>query len=139
MIPRPSTRSDMEWIESRVGVLTRSATGISAIRPDGAVGGVVAFDSWHPGSVQVHIAAESPLAWRALCRVVWDYAFNQEKVGAVLATIPSHRWQAVQMAIRLGFKESHRVREGFSKGSDLVFFYMRREMCRFLQPLAKAA
>lgn len=135
MRARPSTRgecSDLAWLEDHVGVLTRSATGITAVKPDGSIGGVVGFDSWHPGSVYVHIACESPLAWRCLAAVVWDYAFNERGVSQVLAVIPSHRHQAVRMATRLGFKSTHRVTDGFCPGSDLVHFAMTRAECRFL-------
>jgi hypothetical protein len=122
-----------------VGVLKRNATSIAAIRSDGTIAGVVAFDSWNPGSVHCHIALADKWAWRHLAKAVWDYAFNQEGVAVVLATIPSHRCEAIRAATFLGFKDSHRVRDGFSPGSDLVNFYMRRDMCRFIEPLRKAA
>jgi hypothetical protein len=139
LILRPTTPEDIAWIEDHVGVLKRNATSIAAIRPDGQIAGVVAYDSWHPGSVQVHIALASPMAWRALSRAVWDYAFEQEGVESVLATIPSHRCEAIRMAILLGFKSTHRVRDGFCPGSDLVHFQMRRSECRFLDSQRKAA
>jgi hypothetical protein len=61
-------------------------------------------------------------------------------VAVVLATIPSHRCEAIRAATFLGFKDSpYRVRDGFCPGSDLVNFYMRRDMCRFLEPQRKAA
>lgn len=134
MILRTTTPEDIAWIEDHVGVLKRNATSIAALRPDGTIAGVVAFDAWNPGSVQCHVALESPMAWRHLTRAVWDYAFTQEGVAVVLAVIPSHRCEAVRMAICLGFKSTHRVRDGFCPGSDLVHFAMRREECRFLQP-----
>ncbi len=136
---RPTTKADIAWIEDQVGVLTRTATSIAAIRPNGEIAGVVAFDSWHPGSVQCHIALADKWAWRHLSRAVWDYAFEQEGVSSVLAVIPSHRCEAIRTAMMLGFKDTHRVRDGFCVGSDLVHFQMRREQCRFLQPQAKAA
>jgi hypothetical protein len=136
---RPTTKEDIAWIEDRVGVLVRSATSIAAVRPDGRIAGVVAYDSWTPGSVRVHIALDSPMAWRALNKAVWNYAFEQEGVSTVTAIIPSHRCEAVRMAVFLGFRSTHRVRDGFSPGSDLVHFEMRRSECRFLQPQAKAA
>lgn len=141
MILRPTTPEDIAWIEDHVGVLKRNATSIAAVKPDGTIAGVVAFDAWNPGSVHCHIALESPMAWRHLTKAVWLYAFEQEGVSAVLATIPSHRCEAVRMAICLGFKSTHRVRDGFCPGSDLVHFEMRREDCKFLQrePQAKAA
>ncbi len=135
----PATKADLSWLEDHVGLLARSATAIKAEYPSGKIAGMVGFDSWHPGSVQVHIALESPMAWRCLTRVVWDYAFNQEGVSSVLAVIPSHRCEAVRMAVFLGFRDTHRVRDGFAPGSDLIHFEMRRKDCRHLPAERMAA
>ena len=43
------------------------------------------------------------------------------------------------LAKLMGFEEAMRVHDGWAKGSDLVFFCMRRDDCRFIEPQRKAA
>lgn len=129
----------MLWAANRIGPLSRNATGISAIRADGSLAGVVAYDAWTPASCQMHVVVDCVAACRALLRPAFAYPFSEAGLRIARAVIPSHRWKAVRLAKRLGFVESHRIKDGWDVGSDLVHFELRREACRYLLPLAKAA
>ena len=114
------------WIESRTGcVLTRNARVIVAWR-DGLILGMLAFDSWTPTSVQLHMAVDHAIAWRRLRPVLLDYVFRHADRQIIIGVIPSHNKRSIRMAKRLGGVETHRVQDGWDIGDDLVIFEMRR-------------
>lgn len=130
------------WIEARTGcVLTPQATMVSAVHqvalsPEHElqrIRGVVAYDNWTENAVQAHMAVESPIVWRHLLEPAFDYPFRQCGKGVLLGIIPSHNSKSVEMTRSLGFRESHRVKDGWAKGDDLIVFEMRREDCRYLK------
>jgi hypothetical protein len=129
----------MAWLEAKVGLLTMSARGIAAVGSDGFARGVVAYDDATPNSLRVHVAADSVAAILALRRAAFAYPFLEQGKSFLLASIPSHRWQAVRLAKIMGLEETARVHDGYRPGSDLVSFCLHRKDCRFLKPLAKAA
>lgn len=125
----------MEWVRRAVGGLTAGAKGIAAIRSDGTVAGVVAYDLWTPAGCRMHLAMETPAATRTLLRAAFAYPFGELGLRLVTAAIPSHRGKAVRFATRLGFSEVHRTKDGWDEGSDIVHLELRREACRYLKPL----
>ncbi len=136
---RAATAEDFAWFRERDGVLTTSATGVVAIDASGDVRGMVAYDWTAPASAEIHVWTESMAAFRALLRAAFAYPFLEKGKEFLLASIPSHRWQAVRLAKRMGFEEMSRVHDGWRPGSDLVSFCLARKDCRFLQPITKAA
>lgn len=124
-----------EWLEARAGcVLSRQATLVAAVKQGAPerIRGVVAYDNWTENAVQAHMAVDSPIVWRHLLRPAFEYPFQQCGKNVLLGIIPSHNAKSVQMTRALGFKEAHRVKDGWAKGDDLIVFEMRREDCRFL-------
>jgi hypothetical protein len=132
--------AELLWLELRTGcVLTRNATGIAAIDKAGLVRGVVAYDEWTPGSVQAHMAVDAPIVWRSLLGPAFAYPFVQSNREKLLGVIRSDNAKSLAMVKALGFKEAHRVVDGWERGVDLVLFEMRRETCRWIQPHRRAA
>jgi hypothetical protein len=114
------------WIESRTGcVLTRNARVLVAWR-NGEILGMLAFDAWTPGSVQFHMAVEKAIAWRRLRPALLDYAFRHAGKQVIVGVVPSHNLRSLRMAQRLGGVQTHRVKDGWDLGDDLIVFELRR-------------
>ena len=137
---RPAPKEHFAWMTQQTSwVPTGLFRAIEAIDDAGSIRGMVGFDSWTYNAVQMHIALTSPAVGRALLRPAFEYPFEQYGLGLVLGCIPEHRTRSVRLAKHLGFVETHRTREGWAPDVDLVHFEMRREQCRFLSHLRKAA
>lgn len=125
---------ELSWLERRAGcVLTRNARGVKAVDAYGAIRAMVAFDSWTNASAQAHMAAETPIAWRSLLRPAFSYPFIEADKRVLIAVIPAGNERSLRLAKRFGFRETHRVPDGWDTGEDLVLLEMRREDCRHIQ------
>ncbi len=63
--------------------------------------------------------------------IIFDYPFNQLKVGKIAGTIPSSDTKLLEFNRRLGFKEECRIKDAYLDG-DLVVMTMTRSECRWL-------
>lgn len=122
------------WVAVRTGVAyTPRARSVVAVRPDGLFRAGVLLDDWTQNSVQAHIAAESPIAWRRLVPEVLRYVFrdarfeSQRGVGVLLASVRSDNAAALRFVSHAGFEFEHRVSDVFGPGVHLVLLVMRRE------------
>lgn len=122
--------SALGYIEERVGVvLTRNARGVMAVK-DGRIVGMVAYDGWTDNAVQVHMAVEFTMVWRALLRPAFRYGFEHRTL--LLGGIRASNKKSLSTALNMGFREIARVRDGFSVGDDMVLIEMRREECQWI-------
>lgn len=123
-----------EWVQARTGcVLTPNARAIEARDASGRIRGVVAYDHWTVNAVQAHMAVDAPVVWRSLLPSVFEYPFLEAGKGLLLGVIPDGNKRSINMTKRLGFREAHRVVDGWAVGEDLVVMEMRRHDCRWLQ------
>lgn len=131
---REAAADELRWIEERTGcVLTRNARALLAETSQGCTVGMVAYDGWTPGSVQAHMAVAYPAVWRALLRPAFDYPFRFAGKEVLIGVIASDNARSVAAARAFGFTEAHRITDGWSKGTDLIIFEMRRADCRWLK------
>ena len=122
------------WIVERTRcALSPGARGIEAVDDAGRIRGMVIYDGWTENACQAHMAVDSPIVWRHLLRPVFAYPFLEAGKGVLIGTIPSHNHKSVAMTRALGFREAHRVRDGWAPGDDMIVFEMRREDCRFIR------
>lgn len=129
---------DVLWLTDRTGVIgTPRLRAIKATDTAGAIRGMVAYDEWTPASCQVHMAADTPIAWRSLLRPAFSYPFEEVGVRVLLGVIPASNTRALTMVRHFGFTLEHVIRDGFSEGVHLCLFEMRREACRWLSPEGK--
>lgn len=129
-----ATPGSLAVLEREAGSwLTRHAVGIEAVREDGTLAGVVAYDFQTETTARVHVWLDSPIAARPLLRSAFEYPFVQNGVEALLAQIRSDNRRSVALAKALGFTEVYRQRDGFRRGVDLILFQLRRDDCRWLQ------
>lgn len=124
---------DFDWIRERAQCgLTPNAKAIKAVTDDGRIVGMVAYDNWTHNSVECHMAADSPIAWRKLLWPAFSYPFEQEGMGIILGIMPASNERSQGLVRRFGFNEAYRVKDGWAVGDDLVVFEMRKENCRWL-------
>ena len=140
MEARVANAEGRAWVATRVGChLTPEARGIVAVDGKGNVRGGVVYDGWTPNSVQCHMAVDTPIAWRALIPHVFLYPFLESRRGILLGMVCSSNRRSLAAALHMGFREVGRVKDGHSRGEDMVLIEMRREECRYLPAQRKVA
>jgi L-amino acid N-acyltransferase YncA len=133
VIARAATPEERSALAEAVGVhLSPGARGIVAVDATGRVRGGVLYDGWTENAVTVHMATSTPMAWRALVPAVYEYPFVEAGRGVVLGYVRSSNTASARLTRHLGFREVHRVRDGFAQGDDLILFELRREDCAHL-------
>lgn len=132
---------DFNWLAQKTGcALTSDFNAIEALDEAGHIRGMVGYCAWTKNSVQMHMATESPSVWRTLLRPALEYAFVEVGVGICLGVIPDGNARSLRFAKAVGFREVHRVKDGWAKGEDLVVLELRREDCPlFLSDERRAA
>lgn len=121
------------WIATRAQmVICPQFRAIEALQ-DGQTIGMVGYDGWTPNSCAVHVAIEKPIALRRLVRPAFRIPFVQLGFDLVMASVFSTNTKSLDLVKGLGFKKLCVVRDGWQRGTDLHFFEMRREKCRWLR------
>lgn len=135
-----ASREDFAWLEEHAGcALDEESSAVKAVDTRGRIRGMVGFESWTHNSVQAHMAVDTPIAWRALLPAALGYVFEEAGRGVLLGVIPAYRRDSLRFAQHVGFEVTHRVRDGWAKGVDLLLLELRREDCRWLSSQGKAA
>ncbi len=136
---RASVPGHFAWLVERTScAITPGFRAIEAVDDEGRILGMVGFDGWwgepgQGGSVQMHVAIEKPIAVRRLAPAAFDYVFRQAGKDVAIGVVPAHNRRALEFDLHLGFREVHRVRDGWARGDDVVLLEMRRDDCRFLR------
>jgi len=139
----PATTAELAWLAARTGAkFTPEARGIKAVGDGGDIRGMVAFDGWTPNSCYLHMAVDSAIAWRELVPAAAHYVFQQVGLGLMLGLTRGSNARALRFIRAIGFREVHRIRDGFAPGEDLVVSELRKEDARIpwrLHQLRRAA
>jgi hypothetical protein len=134
VIVRAAPPEHFDWILSRTGCArTDGFRAIEAVDPDGRIRGMVAFDLWTVNSVQMHLALEAPVVLRSLLRPAFTYVFEESDRGVAIGIVPAHNARALELDKHIGFREAHRIKDGWAPGDDLVVLEMRKHECRWLR------
>jgi hypothetical protein len=129
----PAIPADYAWIASRAKLaITPQFRAIKAVDAGGQIRGMVGFDGWTPNAVSLHIALTSPLALRCLIGPAFGIAFKEFGRGVALAMVLSDNAESLRLVRKAGFREKHRIRDGWTVGTDMVMFEMRKDECRWL-------
>lgn len=132
MIVRAAPPEHYGWLVERVGYSpTEGLRAIEALDSTGRIVGMVGFDNWCPNSVEMHFAADKPLALRALMRPAFEYAFSQTGREYIIGLTPASRSKILSWRGALGFREIHRLRDGYALGDDLVYSVLHRDDCKW--------
>lgn len=103
---------------------------------------VVGFNGFCGGLCQMHMAGDGNWITREYLRVAFGYPFTQLKLAAVMGVVGADNERALKLDQHLGFREVHRVKDGWGNGIDLVLLEMKREDCKYIgkdHELARAA
>lgn len=121
---------DFWWLHRRTSCpLTSDMTGIKAVDRFGHIRGMVAYCNVTPNAVHMHMALDAPIAARALLGPALDYAFQEGKKRVAIGMVPARNIPSIRLAKHVGFVETHRVKDGWAAGEDLVFLELRKENC----------
>jgi hypothetical protein len=134
----PATPEDYGWICSRMNYAP--GAGFRAMKVVDSLGEIVAmsgYDNWTPNACQIHVAAEARAFWcKSTLRAAFEYPFVYAEKGMVYTVTPSTSRASLKMNYVLGFKETHRIKDGWAPGVDLVINEMRKEDCRWIKERA---
>lgn len=97
--------------------------------------GVVAFNGFWGRVCTMHTAGEGNWVSRRLIWRCFDYPFRQLNMQAVLAPVAASNERALKFDQRLGFREVHRVANGWGDGDDLIILQLARNECIWLDKL----
>lgn len=128
-----STLDDFKWIQAHAHcVCTPYARALKAIDEAGDIRGMVAFDNWTVNAVQVHMAVDTPIAWRSLLPAAFHFAFEMAGKGLVVGITPASNERALSLSRKAGFRQPYRIKDGWAVGEDMVVSEMRKDECRYL-------
>jgi hypothetical protein len=86
------------------------------------------------------VAAEgSNWITRDLLWASFDYPFNQCDMVQIFVSVARNNPKALKLDLHLGFEILTTVKDGKAPGVDLDVLFMKRENCRWLTKLRKAA
>lgn len=96
-------------------------------------GAMVIYDGWTPRAVQVHIFSRGPkyLFRRDFVSAIFYYPFI-EASKSILYTVTPESSESNVVSKALGFRETHRIKDGWDVGVDMVIKEMTREECRYV-------
>lgn len=105
---------------------------ISRVSSTGVLMGGVLYQGYTGVTVCLHMAGLKPnWASRDFIWCAFDYPFNQLGCHSVFAQVPASNNEALDIDLRLGFKEIARIPDVFQDG-DLRVLRMKREDCKWL-------
>jgi hypothetical protein len=131
LISRPSELL-FEWISERIGLVwSEDFTAIGRVH-DGKLVAVSAFTGFNGASCQVHMASDVGRFSRFHVRETFRYAFDLCGCKVVFGMVPSGNKLALDIDLRLGFKELATIPGAHPDGA-LHVLMMRREDCRWLR------
>lgn len=119
------------WIAKELDMVwtSENSTTIGWIEGNELVAGVW-YEDFNGKSITCHIVIKKPLN-RKFLAIIFDYPFIQLGVSKIIGPVKSDNLKAIEFDKKLGFKEEARILDAFPN-SDLIFFVMNKDDCRFL-------
>lgn len=140
MIVRVAPAEHYPWIAERAQLAVGAEfQALEAVNRDGRIVGMVAFDSPTPNALCMHVALEHPAAARYLILPAFKAAFVDLDRAIVYGQVLSNNPRALALDLHLGFREIARFKDCWAPGVDKIWLEMRREECRWLTRLRRAA
>lgn len=105
----------------------------------GSIRGMTGYSAWTPNSVTLHVAMDEAdpsdrrEAAAVLIPATFQYPFEERGLKVVLAGVISSNAKSLALCRRLGFREVHRVVQGWDDETDLVLLEMRRDECPWVR------
>lgn len=99
----------------------------------GEIQAMAGYDYWTPNAVQMHIWIAHPEAYlsKEFIQEGFGYPFSSGR-SLVIGVTPGDNTRALEFNRKIGFVEKHRIKDGWSLGTDMVIQEMRRDDCRWI-------
>lgn len=133
MITTADESDIIEFLAATAYKPTELFRAIKSVDEAGELQAMVGYDYWTPNAVQMHIWIKHPEAYlsKELLQEGFGYPFNSGR-NLVIGVTPGDNTRALEFNRKLGFRETHRIKDGWSAGTDMVIQEMRRDECRWL-------
>mgnify|MGYP005865288301 CR=1 FL=1 len=135
MMFRALTPQDWGLVDEHIGVKqTADTRGIVAVREDKIVA-ICVFNYWSYSSVQAHFWIGDKFVIRhGFLHEVANYVFNTCGKELMVGVVPADNDKALKMDKHIGFRETHRIKNGYKIGVDFVLLEATREdLSRWLE------
>ena len=121
------------WTAKRVRGSWNPESAVSiGLERDGDIQAGVIYEHWNRASVVCHIAIHGPIT-PSYIAAIFHYPFEVLEVQKIIAPIAEDNSESRSLVEKMGFHEEARIEDGHPEG-DLIFYTIRREACRFLEP-----
>jgi len=97
--------------------------------------GVVAFNGFWGRVCTMHTAGDGNWVNRQLLWRSFDFPFRYLGLQAVIAPVAASNARALKFDQKIGFKEVHRIPNGWADGDDLIVLQLLRADCHWLDRL----
>lgn len=137
---RAATQEEIDTICDEIGYApSKHSKGVILEDEEGQPGAAAIYDHWTHTAVQMHAWSKGPkyIFNPDFCREIFSYIFVQANMMLAFAVTPCDNSPSLALAKFLGFKEICRIRDGWKSGTDMVIQELRRENCRFLEPIER--
>lgn len=122
------------FINSRVGIPWSSDFRAIGVVKSDCLLAVVAYNGFTGRACFMHSAIDDPsVIDRTFVRAIFEYPFVECKLDTLLALVSSENTQAMDIDLRVGFKEINRLSGAGVDGNDLVLLSMTRNECKWLK------
>ncbi len=130
---RQSTQAELQWFCAGLQYSPHTdIKGLTGLDRTGTVVAIVGFDGWTHGAVCLHSWISSGALTKEFCREVARYpASSGRKV--LIGNTPASNAVALRFNKHYGFKETHRIKDGYASGVDLIVQELRLDnTCKWL-------
>ena len=140
MSPRilAAPKEQLSYLKDKTGcALTDDFNAIMAVRPDNRIVGMVGYCNWTQNAVQMHIAVDYPMVWRHLVGPGLEYPFLQVGKGVAIGILRASNAASHRFANACGFRLTHRVKDAWGPGDDLLLLELRKDDWLKERPLSR--
>lgn len=122
------------WLDSRIKLdYSADFRAIGLVVGD-CLTAVIGYNGFNGRSCLMHSAIDDPSAiTRTFVQEMFRYPFEQMGLTHVLAVVASDNTRALEIDLRVGFREVHRLNGAGLSGADLIILEMKREDCKWLR------
>ena len=135
-------RRDWKWVNDQIPILhCEDTAGIMAIDADRRVPvGACLMDNWTNNSVQCHFMLTTPMLLKhGFLEECFGFIFKNQNVNFVYGLVPANNDKAVKLNTHMGFTVKTRLEEAYDVDVDYLLMQLKREDCKYITELKKAA
>jgi len=133
MIKAANSEDIAEFVQATSYNPTGQFKAIKLVDEADEIQAMAGYDFWTPNAVQMHIWIKHPEAYlsKEFIQEGFGYPFNSGR-NLVIGVTPGDNTRALEFNRKIGFRETYRVKDGWSAGTDMVIQEMRRDECRWI-------